>query len=84
MWIISSDLPSYERYIENEGKLNNKKAMNNRMNIVEEPNIAKWFTLKKKWCHCYKKKGCHINQTINSFIYKSVKLNWIRVIELYK
>ena len=53
MWIISSDLPSYERYIENEGKLNNKKAMNNIMNIVEEPNIAKWFTLKKKWCHCY-------------------------------
>ena len=48
MWIISSDLPSYERYIENEGKLNNKKAMNNRMNIVEEPNIAKWCTLKKK------------------------------------
>ena len=48
MWIISSDLPSYERYIENEGKLNNKKAMKNIMNIVEEPNIAKWFTLKKK------------------------------------
>ena len=58
MWIISSDLPSYERYIENEGKLNNKKAMNNIMNIVEEPNIAKWFTLKKKMVSLLlKKKG---------------------------
>ena len=57
MWIISSDLPSYERYIENEGKLNDKKAMNNRMNIVEEPNIAKWFTLKKNGVIAIKKKG---------------------------
>ena len=39
---------------------------------------------KKNGVTAIKKKGCHINQTINSFIYKSVKLNWIRVIELYK